>query len=153
MSNKKETPGRSSDIIYDKEFSQEMIEEEDFYNDFGAEASPPKGNITKQKTSHQIDQVQLNHMNEAQLKNFNSLNQNRVLSDSGQPKPIEKKKLKSEHNNRNNSSSKSPGGVFIGTKTIGSNLEKNPPTISGRKKTPAVSVQHDIYSYDILNGN
>jgi hypothetical protein len=55
--------------------------------------------------------------------------------------------------NRDNASSKSPGGIFIGTKTIGSNLEKAPPNVSGRKKTPAVIVQHDIYSYDILNGN
>ena len=38
MSLKKETPGRSSDIVYDNEFSnrnEELIEEEDFYNDFG----------------------------------------------------------------------------------------------------------------------
>ena len=75
MSIKKETPGRSSDIIYDKEFSQQqdMIEEEDFYNDF-AEGSPPKSAVAKKKTSHQVNDNQLNHMNEAQLKNFNSLN-------------------------------------------------------------------------------
>jgi hypothetical protein len=53
MSNKKETPGRSSDIVYDKEFSQheDMIEEEDFYNDFAGD-SPPKNTVTKPKTSH-----------------------------------------------------------------------------------------------------
>ena len=54
MSIKKETPGRSSDIVYDKEYSQQddMIEDEDFYNDFAPEGSPPNRTVVKQKTSH-----------------------------------------------------------------------------------------------------
>lgn len=124
-----------------------MIEEEDFYNDFGDHqgTSPPKNTVQKQ--SH--DETHLNHMNEAQLKNYNLLSQNnRVLSETDQAVP--QKKLKSEHHAKQ-SSTKSPGGVFTSPKTIGSNHEKQAP--SNRKKTPAVIIQHDIYSYDILNGN
>jgi hypothetical protein len=88
-------------------------------------------------------------MNEAQLKNFTKLNENRVLSEQGKKSP-EKKKLKSEHNLK--TSSKSPEGVFLATKTVGSiQQEKHPPTTS--RKTPAVIVQDDLYSYDILHGN
>jgi hypothetical protein len=72
-----------------------------------------------------------------------------ILSESEeaqQPKSDLKKKVKSDEE-----SSKSPGGFFIGSKTIDDEAKKHPP--SDRKVTPAVIVQNDVYSYDILNGN
>ena len=81
---KKETPGRSSGIVYD-EYSneqEEMIEEEDFYNDFENQVATKNPTISKQKTSTQIDETKLVHMNDAQLKNFTRLNEQRVLSES-----------------------------------------------------------------------
>lgn len=53
---KKATPGKSSNIVYDQEIShgqEEMIEEEDFYNDF--ENQSPKNPGIKQKTTTLID--------------------------------------------------------------------------------------------------